>query len=368
MKKTLLKIYEKNNSSISIMYLLLNPAYRLLHKYEQIDDEVKNALSVFEPKNISKKDYKKLYKKLFVYRYIYSLRASEYYLYDFEKASYKERKEFMTRQLTDGYYSGINDRKFRKILDNKNLSYEIFKKYYKREMVCVSDKSNKKDFAEFAKNVERFILKPLSGHSGDGIEIIDVKKFKSTDELFEYTSPKIPYVAEGLIKQSKSLGCFHEKSVNTVRVVTFQYKGDISILWTFLRTGQGDHEVDNMGALGVGARIDENTGKIISDGVDWKGSKVKVHPDSKIQFKGFQIPKWNELIEFVKELAGEIADMHCVGWDLALTDNGWVLVEGNARPQSVTIQTFTKKGYRKYYDNMYNLVQKLKLEEGEADE
>jgi len=350
------------------MSFFLKPVYIIARKYKEIDSDIKNALSVFEPKDISRDEYKKQYKKLFVFRYIYSLRPNDYYLYDFEKANYKDRSGFMTRQLTDGYYLGINDKKFRKILDNKNLSYEVLKKYYKREMVCISDRSHKDEFKKFVKNIDRFILKPLNGHSGDGIEIIDVNKFKTINDLFEYTSSKIPYVAEELIKQSKDLGCFHEQSVNTIRVVTFQYKGDIAILWTFLRTGQGDHEVDNMGALGVGARIDEKTGKIISDGVDWKGAKVKVHPDSKIQFKGFQIPRWNELIEFVKGLAGEISGMHCVGWDLALTDDGWVLVEGNARPQCVTIQTFTKKGYKKYYDNMYNLVKNIGQEVGEDDE
>ena len=367
MKEFLLKMYEKHNGTVTLISWFLKPIYVVTRKYKEIDSDIKNAISVFEPNDITKREYKKQYKKLFVFRYIYSLRPNEYYLYDFEKASYEERHGFMTRQLTDNYYLGINDNKFRKILDNKNLSYEIFKEYYKRDMVCISDDEQKDNFKTFIKGIDRFILKPLNGHSGDGIEIINVDKFKNVDELFEYTSAKIPYVAEELIKQSKSLGCFHEQSVNTIRVVTFQYKGDISILWTFLRTGQGDHEVDNMGALGVGARIDESTGKIISDGVDWKGAKVKVHPDSKIQFKGFQIPKWDELIEFVKKLASELSEMHCVGWDLALTDNGWVLVEGNARPQSVTIQTFTKKGYKHYYDKMYNLIARDQ-EEGEDNE
>ena len=62
--------------------------------------------------------------------------------------------------------------------------------------------------------------------------------------------------------------------------------------------------------------------------------------------------------------------MHCVGWDLALTKKGWVLVEGNARPQCVTVQTVTKKGYKPYYDKMYTLVSKeleeqIKYMEGE---
>ena len=358
MKKMLKSIYEKNNATLLVMYIGLKVLLKLAGKYKNINDEIVEGLKNFE-QDKSTKLLKKQYRKLLVYRYIYDLRASEYYLYNFENNSYKKRETFMTRHQTAKYYKVINDEKFRKILDKKNLSYEVLKQYYKRDLICITGEEDKIKLKNFVNNNTKFIIKPFDGHSGNGIEIIKKDNFKDYEELFEYLLTKVPFIAEELIKQSHEIGCFHEKSVNTVRVVTFQYEGDFSILWTFLRTGQGNNEVDNMGAMGVGALIDSSNGKIISDGIDWRGAKVEKHPDSKIQFKGFEIPKWDELIETVKKLASEMSEMHCVGWDLALTNDGWVLVEGNARPQCVTIQTFTKKGYKKYYDNMYNLVKRL---------
>lgn len=364
MSDFLRKLYEKNNKILTLEYVFLKTVFIIFRKNKEISDEIKTAIKNFEEDKLSKKEYKKLYKKLLVYRYIYHLRASEYYLYNFEKNDYETRKTFMTRKLTNRYYAVINSKRFRKVFDNKNLSYEIFNKYYKRDLICIKNENDESTFEEFIKDKKKFILKPFQGHSGDGIEIIDVNKFNSIKELFDYTKKKIPYVAEELIKQSKELACFHKESVNTIRVVSFQYKSDIAILWTFLRTGQGNNEVDNMGAAGLGALIDSETGIIISDGYDWLGRTQKYHPDSKIEFKGYQIPKWNELLEIVKNLSTEISQMHCVGWDLSLTDKGWVLVEANARPQCVTIQTFTKKGYKPYYDKMYKLVKK-ELEEQE---
>lgn len=365
MRDRLRKMYEKNPSSLILQYIFLKMVFILVRRYKGFKEEIIEALDNFESKEITKKEYKKQFKKLLVFRYIYYLRPSEYYLYDFEKASFEKRSTFMTRQLTNRYYSVINAKKFRKVLDKKNLSYKVFKDYYKRDLICVNKEEDKEKFLKFIKDKEKFILKPFSGHSGDGIEILSTSDFSSKEELFDYTMEKAPYVAEELIKQSEGLGCFHEKSVNTIRVVTFQYKEDVSILWAFLRTGQGGYSVDNMGAAGLGALIDEKTGKIISDGVNWRGDKEKCHPDSKIQFKGFQIPRWDEAVETAKNLATELSEMHCVGWDLALTDKGWVLVEGNARPQCVTIQTFTKNGYKPYYDKMYKLVKKQKEEETE---
>lgn len=362
MRNRLRKIYEKNNKTTGAIYAFLKTAFIAAGKYSGFKEETIEAIDNFEDENLSLKEKKQLFKKLIVYRYIYYLRASEYYLYDFEKVPYDKRDTFMTRQLTNRYYSMINTKRFRKIFDNKNLSYKVFNKFYKRDLICIKDEKGLEKFESFIKGKDRFILKPFDGHSGEGIEIINVKDFKDTKELFEYTILKAPYVAEELIVQSKNLGCFHENSVNTIRVVTFQYKEDISILWAFLRTGQGKYEVDNMGAAGLGALINHETGEIISDGIDWKGRKQKEHPDSKIKFKGYKIPEWDKLVETVKELASEISDMHCVGWDLAHTNNGWVLVEGNARPQCVTIQSFTKKGYRDYYNKMYTLVKKEKEE------
>ncbi len=367
MRDTLRKIYEKNPASVGAIYIFLKICFIIFGKYKKFKEETIEAIESFEGKDLGKLSFQKIYMKLIVYRYIYYLRAGEYYLFDFEKVPFDKRDTFITRQLTNKYYRVINTRKFRKVLDKKNLSYKVFKKYYKRDLVCIKDETEEEKFNKFIKGKDKFILKPFSGHSGDGIEIIDTKDFKSKKELFNYTIEKSPYVAEELIKQSKDLGCFHENSVNTIRVVTFQYKEDVSILWAFLRTGQGGSKVDNMGASGLGALIDNETGKIISDGFDWKGDKEKVHPDSKITFKGFQIPKWDELLEVVKDLAAELSEMHCVGWDLALTEDGWVLVEGNARPQCVTIQTFTKKGYRPMFDKMYKLVKK-QTEEEEAME
>lgn len=366
MRDKLKKRYEKNPKTINSSYAFLKTCFIVFGKYKTFKEEINEAINTFE-EDITKAERKKMFKKLLVYRYIYYLRPSEYYLYNFEKASYDKRKTFMTRQLTNRYYRVINEKKFRKVLDKKNLSYKVFKDYYKRDLICVNSEDEKEKFLKFIKGKDKFILKPFSGHSGDGIEIISVDKFVSDDELFNYTMDKAPFVAEELIKQSEGLGCFHENSVNTIRVVTFQYKEDASILWTFLRTGQGGYSVDNMGAAGLGALIDEKTGKVISDGVNWKGDKEKCHPDSKIEFKGFQIPRWDEALETAKKLASELSEMHCVGWDLALTDDGWVLVEGNARPQCVTIQTFTKNGYKPYYDKMYKLVKKQKDEEMEEN-
>ena len=131
MKKTLRNLYENNNKILPILYIIIKFLFQLTGRYKTLKEETLGTLENYEG-NTSKAEFKNQYKKLIVFRYIYSLRANEYYLYDFEKASYEKRREFITRQQTARYYSVINDKKFRKILDKKNLCYKVFKKYYKR--------------------------------------------------------------------------------------------------------------------------------------------------------------------------------------------------------------------------------------------
>ena len=362
MRSKLRKMYEKSNKSLFVIYCFLKVVFIVLGKYRRFKKDTKEAINKYEDKKLSRVRFAKKYRKLIVFRYIYYLMPGEYYSYDFEKVPYDKRDTYITRQLTKKYYSMINTKKYRKILDKKNLTHQVFGKYYKRDLICIKDEKEFNKFEEFVSNNKKFILKPLAGHSGDGIEIINSKDFDSAQDLYNYALEKAPFVAEELIVQDKGLGCFHENSVNTIRVVTFYYKNDVSILWTFLRTGQGDSNVDNMGASGLGALINPETGVVMTDGFDWHNKKTKVHPDSNIKFKGYKIPKWNELLDMVKELASELSEMHCVGWDLSLTKKGWVLVEANARPQTVAVQTFSGKGYRPVYDNMYNLVKREREE------
>ena len=47
-------------------------------------------------------------------------------------------------------------------------------------------------------------------------------------------------------------------------------------------------------------------------------------------YKGWRIPRWNELIETAENLFREcLPENKYIGFDFALTDNGWVLIEGN---------------------------------------
>lgn len=102
---------------------------------------------------------------------------------------------------------------------------------------------------------------------------------------------------------------------------------------------------------GVMCPIDIKSGKIIA-AADENGKMYDVHPDSKIPIIGFQVPKWNEAMEMAIELARQIPSNRYAGWDLALTKNGWLMIEGNARGQFVGWKIPMQKGFRKEWNEL----------------
>jgi hypothetical protein len=96
------------------------------------------------------------------------------------------------------------------------------------------------------------------------------------------------------------------------------------------RIGRKGKVVDNANSGGIVVVVDQKTGILKTNGVDMHGNFYEKHPDSNIVFKGYQIPKWTELLDLVEQIhRTEMPNYPYIGWDFALTDKGWVLIEGN---------------------------------------
>ena len=70
------------------------------------------------------------------------------------------------------------------------------------------------------------------------------------------------------------------------------------------------------------------------------------HPNSGIQFENFQIPFFSEVTQMAKD-ASSLLQERLVGWDIGISDNGPVLIEGNAYYGMISSQ-ISYGGYRKH--------------------
>ena len=247
------------------------------------------------------------------------------------------------------FCDNVNDYEASKIFDSKWETYSRFRDFYHRQVLSVSD-SNLLDNCELdcfvAKN-SRFLIKPDSDACGRGIALVEGG---STEERKKQISEIIRghrqrSVIEELIIQDDRMAVFHPESVNTVRVFSVRFDDRVEIFHPFLRIGRGVSVVDNAGAGGLICNIEKDSGLVIVAG-DERGNLFSVHPDTHVPIVGFVIPRWDELIETVTKLAGVIPEVRYVGWDLALTKDGWVMIEGNDKGQFV-FQIPSQTGFRR---------------------
>ena len=90
---------------------------------------------------------------------------------------------------------------------------------------------------------------------------------------------------------------------------------------------------------------------IFTDGYDEKGLPYPAHPDSGMPYRGTQIPRWQELRHLSEKMAKAMPDMVYIGWDMALTPNGWEPVEAN-RGEFVAQQVTQGYGMRHEFERL----------------
>ena len=59
------------------------------------------------------------------------------------------------------------------------------------------------------------------------------------------------------------------------------------------------------------------------------GLKAEKHPDTNIQFSDFLVPQFEEAKQLCIKAHKVFNSIHSIGWDVAVTENGPCLIEGN---------------------------------------
>lgn len=292
------------------------------------------------------------------------VRPAEFFYLHFMDHSWKERRQFLTANERVKLLWTLNPEQERDISRSKKRMYEVFKDFYKRDACAIGKDEVGTEYAvnklkSFLQNNKSFISKPLMSYRGLGIRIFHEGEFSidAIDTLFEEYPDG--FLLEELITQSEFTAKFHPKSVNTLRVYTMRYESEVEVLWPCFRFGRGDSVVDNAASGGVVMALDPITGVSIG-AADEAGVFYTKHPEYDFPLIGCKFPMWKEACEKVKEMAMVIPTSGCrfIGWDLALTDTGWIMVELNASPE-IGSQIVLSKGVRSDFER---IVKRFKAE------
>ena len=266
----------------------------------------------------------------------------DYDVIGFYKLNHKQRKTMLTRGINNKFVKQLNQKDYWYIFNDKNEFNSAFSKFVTRDWIYPVS-NNKKAVLDWLKKHNVFFAKPNSGQCGKGIEKIDVHTWRNKEadkcneedklnKLYNYLVENKLELLEEPINQHYKMNELNSSSINTVRMVTIMNKkGEATILTAFSRIGNGKC-VDNFNSGGMTAKVDVDTGKIIEEAVNKKGEIFENHPITNTKIKNFQIPNWEEAKEMVKDAAKLSPNVRYIGWDVAITDNGVTLVEGNQFP------------------------------------
>ena len=285
----------------------------------------------------------------------YQAGYTDYFLFYFEDLNAKQRTTYVTRGVNNSYIRLLNNREYYKYFSNKLLFNETFKEYLGRDYLDLA-KVSPKGLKEFITKHPTIIVKTIDGTGGFGVEKIVTNKNTDVEKLYKELIERRQYLVEECIIQHEDMAKLADKSVNTLRIVTVTVNGKTHVMLKVIRFGNGVNAVDNFHSGGMYTVFDDN-GIITKPAVDREGNVHSVHPLNKTKIEGFKIPYYKEAIDLAIKASKVIPQLGYVGFDIAISKNGPVLVEGNELPgydlyQSKVHLNENKEGLKPLFDSV----------------
>lgn len=272
----------------------------------------------------------------------YGTALSDYLNYEIYKRSPEEREAYVSTRTENTFYETVSPSAYKKRFTIKQDFLREFKEYTRRDCV-VPGEDGYDAFCAFLDQNPQFMAKPYDGLGGQGVEKLSASDITDRKAFYDRCAGERIFL-EQLVSQHPEMNVLCPTSVNTMRIMTFNDHGRAEILWAGLRVGNGINAVDNFHAEGMGVCIDLDTGRLQGDALNKDGIRFHTHPTTGIQFDGFQLPDFNAAKELVLKGALESDKILVIGWDVALSDQGPVVIEANRRPGFDLVQMLDGRG------------------------
>lgn len=253
----------------------------------------------------------------------------EYFYYGFANRNPEQRRAYAS--IVDMYKFQLahNPRASRAMLEDKIQFLSKTTAPIGRHWLDLT-KATDADIVRFVSGKEKVVLKRSRAGAGKAVRVISFPPTKHGD---------VPDIAreggfdllEEYVYQHPRMNALHPASLNTVRVVTqVTSDGDVDVLGCILRMGVGIN-TDNLSTGGIACPIDSTTGRVTGPGIcfDIAKGEFEMHPTSGVALVGLEIPHWERIMKMCREAAAEFLPNRSVGWDVAVTEAGPVLIEGN---------------------------------------
>ena len=231
----------------------------------------------------------------------------------------------------------FTDRRYIGMLMNKYIFSKVFDEFYGRKCVQASDVTEDV-LKELAEGTGKVVYKPNCKGMGKGVRVLPVTCAEDIKDALDHIRNGGNGIIEEYICQDNVLSELNPSAVSVVRFysVTSPYGTHLfapvltSALHKYIANGCQD---------ALTAVVDIRTGKVLTDAVDQnKMEEYTVHPMTGVAFKGLQLNHWDKTLEMLKRAVPLGKKISNIGWDVAITKDGPVLIEANTIPGFNTAQ------------------------------
>ena len=269
-----------------------------------------------------------------------------YFSYGLDIKGFRDKNDY----LDDGWFlwkcamlnTVLTDHDYTCILRDKELFSTLLTEWGFNTPHTVACVKEAKDIALLLVRPGTYFAKPLDGECGRGafkLTITPATEAKELEEKFVGT----PYLVQTLVRQHPEIDRIYGQAVNTLRILTIIDKatGVAVPVAGEIRFGANGSAVDNLAAGGVAVGVDLQTGQLSEYGICKKGGarRTLCHPDSQVRFSEVRLPFIQEAVREAQELHAKLSSIRIIGWDIALTADGPVFIEGNDNPEISGLQT-----------------------------
>ncbi len=181
---------------------------------------------------------------------------------------------------------------------------------------------------------DTFLIKPAID-SGEGRLIQFFSPDTVTKESLGRAFDEIGanFLVQAAVKQHPVLAQMNPSSLNTIRVISFFFEGQVHILSANFRVGAAGAKIDNIGAGGSACRVFED-GRLDAKAVNRKAEWTEKSCTG-VPFQGVVLPSYDRILAIVREKHRMLAHFKLIGWDFSVDTAGDpVFIEYNVCPGS----------------------------------
>ncbi|NBJ10061.1 sugar-transfer associated ATP-grasp domain-containing protein [Microvirga arsenatis] len=206
----------------------------------------------------------------------------------------------------------------------------------------------------------RWFVKARSGRGGKGAFLLDNGIIRKADgstgaigetNLLKLLKSHKSILVQDVVLQSEDYSVFSPSSLNTIRCLTYLTRsGEVQIVAATLRMGTGSSVVDNVSLGGIYCGIDLDSHRLIHAGLIDEGKNLgsksfEKHPTSNVVLPGYKLNRLDDVFAICKSAHEALGGPMTVGWDVAMTDSGPCIIEGNAS-WTTTLHSLTDRSVK----------------------